>query len=369
MNSSPTSQLSQAGVSIWLDDLSRDAIEKGELQHLISEYDVVGVTTNPTIFAAALKDAGTYQKQLHQLAKSGTSAEEAVFALTAKDVADACDVFSSIYESSGGFDGRVSIEVEPGLAHNTSATVTQGRELWERVDRPNAMIKVPATDAGLSAITELTGAGISVNVTLIFDVSRYKQVIDAYLDGIRMAAASGIDLKSIHSVASFFVSRVDTEVDARLQAIGTPEATGLLHRIAIANAQIAYQVFEERFSSDEFSSLAQRGANVQRPLWASTGVKDPSLPDTRYVDELVAERTVNTMPRKTLQAVSDHGRLPEEPIQRRFEDAKALMRKLDAVGVDWADVVRTLESEGVEKFNVSWGELLESVRSALEDAR
>lgn len=365
----PTAQLSELGVSIWLDDLSRDRISSGGLAALINERNVVGVTTNPTIFAAALATGTSYDAQIRELAAAGASVTEAVFAVTTDDVAAASDIFGSVYGSSGGQDGRVSIEVEPALAHDAAGTIEQAQQLWKKVGRPNAMIKIPATVEGLDAITETIGAGISVNVTLIFSLDRHRAVIDAYLAGLEKAHAAGIELSSIHSVASFFVSRVDTEIDRRLVAIGTPEALALKSKAGIANARLAYEVFELAFASERAAVLIAAGANPQRPLWASTGVKDPSLPDTLYVTELAVGQTVNTMPEKTLQATFDHGVLTGDAVSGGYAHARDILAQLDALGISYDDVTQLLEKEGVDKFIISWNELLDTVSAALEAAR
>jgi transaldolase len=366
---SPTAALSAAGVSIWLDDLSRERIASGGLQKLIADRNVVGVTTNPTIFAAALSKGEAYDAQVKQLAAAGTSVEDAIFEITTDDVADASDIFHEVYEASNGVDGRVSIEVEPGLAHDAAGTIEQAKKLAAKVDKPNVLIKIPATVEGLEAITETIAAGISVNVTLIFSLERYRQVIDAYLTGLEKAKAAGIDLAGIQSVASFFVSRVDTEVDKRLTAIGTDEALALKSKAGVANARLAYELYEQEFATDRAKALVAAGANEQRPLWASTGVKDPSLPDTLYVTELVAPNTVNTMPEKTLEATFDHGEITGDTVTGNYADAKGVLDALAGLGVDYDDVTDTLEREGVDKFNVSWGELVETVTNALEAAK
>jgi transaldolase len=361
--------LSDAGVSIWLDDLSRDRIASGNLADLIKTKSVVGVTTNPTIFAAALKNGERYESQVQELAAAGTSVDDAILALTTTDVRDACDLMMGVYEASGGVDGRVSIEVDPGAAHNTDETIRQAKRLWETVDRPNTLIKIPATLAGVPAIDTVLAEGISVNVTLIFALERYRAVMDAYLGGLEKAAANGQDLSTIHSVASFFVSRVDSEVDKRLDAIGTPEAEALKGKAAVANARLAYEAYEEVFASERFAALDAQGANRQRPLWASTGVKDPSLPDTLYVTELVVAGTVNTMPEKTLDAVADHGEINGDTVHGSYEGARDIMRGLDDLGISYDEVVATLEDEGVDKFEKSWAELVEGVESELNRAR
>jgi transaldolase len=369
MTQSTTAELSALGVSIWLDDLSRDRIQSGDLEKLIAERNVVGVTTNPTIFAGALAKGTTYDAQVAELASRGASVTEAVFEITTDDVARASDIFRPIYDATHGFDGRVSIEVEPGLAHDTAGTIGQARELWAKVDRPNVMIKIPATVEGLAAITDAIGSGISVNVTLIFSLERYRAVIDAYLEGLERAQAAGIDLATIHSVASFFVSRVDTEIDKRLDALGTPEAAALKSKAGVANARLAYRVFVDAFGTDRAEALLAAGANKQRPLWASTGVKDPSLPDTLYVTELAVADTVNTMPEKTLEATFDHGTLHGDAVTGEYDDATSVLESLDALGISYDEVTALLEKEGVEKFIVSWNELLDTVGAALEAAR
>lgn len=366
--STPTEQLSAAGVSIWLDDLSRSRIQTGNLAELIETRNVVGVTTNPTIFAGALAKGEAYDEQVRELAAAGTSVDDAIFRITTDDVRNASDVFRAVYDATHGVDGRVSIEVSPELAHDTEATIAQAKELAATVDRPNVLIKIPATKAGLPAITEVIGSGISVNVTLIFSLERYAEVIEAYLAGVEQAIAAGIDPAGIHSVASFFVSRVDTEVDKRLAAIGTDAATELRSKAGVANARLAYELYESAFETERAKGLLASGANLQRPLWASTGVKDPSLPDTLYVTELVAAGTVNTMPEKTLQATFDHGVVTGDTITGNYADAHAVIDGLAEVGVDFADVTQVLEDEGVSKFIVSWNELQETVKTALESA-
>jgi len=369
--STPTAQLAAAGVSIWLDDLSRSRISTGNLAELIESRNIVGVTTNPTIFANAITDKNdtSYDAQLTELAAAGTSAEDAVFAATTQDVAAALDIFRPVWEQSGHVDGRVSIEVSPDLAHDTEGTVAQAKQLWAKVDRPNLLVKIPATKAGLPAITEAIATGISVNVTLIFSLERYAEVIDAYLTGLERAHSADFDLSSIHSVASFFVSRVDTETDKRLEAIGTDEAVALKSKAGLANARLAYELFEQKFGEQRAQDLIKLGANLQRPLWASTGVKDPSLPDTLYVTELVADGVVNTMPEKTLEATFDHGVITGDTITGGYAEAHQVFDQLAAVGVDLTDVTQVLEDEGVAKFIDSWHDLLAQVSEALEAQR
>ncbi len=358
--------LADAGVSIWLDDLSRERIETGNLTEFIKDKHVVGVTTNPTIFAAALADGERYDDQLRREAAEGMGPAEVIFELTTQDVRNACDLLADVYRADN-FDGRVSIEVEPGLAFDTEATIEQARALWREVDRPNALIKIPATEPGLPAITAAIAEGISVNVTLIFGTERYRAVMDAYITGLEQAEANGVDLSTIHSVASFFVSRVDTEVDKRLDAIGTDEARALKGKAALANAWRAYAAYQEAFGSDRYTRLG--GANVQRPLWASTGTKDPAYPDTLYVTDLVVDGSVNTMPEKTMLAFADHGEVRGDTVTGRSGEADAHFAALAEVGIDFDDVLEVLEREGVEKFSASWDELVETVSSQLEAVR
>jgi transaldolase len=358
-------ELSAAGVAIWLDDLSRDRIRSGNLQKLVDEYCVVGVTTNPTIFAAAISGSDSYDDQLHALAVREVSVEEALRTITASDVRDACDLLRPVHERQPG-DGRVSLEVAPGLAHDTDATDAEAGHLWWLVDRPNLYIKIPATEAGLPAITEAIADGISVNVTLIFSLERYRAVMDAYLAGLEKRATNGGSLAGIASVASFFVSRVDTEIDKRLDKLGADPS--LKGKAGIANAQLAYQAYEEVFSADRWRALEAKGAAPQRPLWASTGVKNPEYSDTMYISELIAPGTVNTMPEKTMMAYADHGS-PGTPVQKSYDEAAATMKAIADAGVDLDDVFRVLEEEGVQKFVDSWNELTESVRTQLEEKR
>ena len=365
--SESTQKLSDAGVSIWLDDLSRERLTSGNLAELIKTHNVVGVTTNPTIFAGALSKGAAYAEQMRELAAVGASVEEAVFAATCDDVRAACDVFAPVYKASNGFDGRVSIEVDPRLARDAEGTAKMARELYERVGRENVMIKIPATQEGLRPIAETLAAGISVNVTLIFSLTRYREVINAYMLGLEQALENGKDLSTIHSVASFFVSRVDTEIDARLEAAGG-DAVQLKGKAGLANACLAYEVFEEMFSSQRWARLEAHGANVQRPLWASTGVKDPALPDTLYVTGLVAPNTVNTMPEATLNAVADHGEITGNTIVPNYSEANKVLDAI-SVHVSYPEVVEKLEVEGLSKFDVSWEELLQTVREALEQAK
>ncbi|WP_159837648.1 transaldolase [Nocardia sp. CY41] len=364
--------LSAAGVSVWLDDLSRDRIRTGNLLELIETRSVVGVTTNPTIFQGALSQGHAYDGQLKELAAQGADADAAIRTITTDDVRAACDVFAPVFEATGGVDGRVSIEVDPRLAFDTDRTVAQAVELWKIVDRPNLFIKIPATEEGLPAITAVIAEGISVNVTLIFSVQRYRAVMGAYLEGVKKAKVGGHDPAKIHSVASFFVSRVDTEIDKRLEALGTEEALALRGKAGIANARLAYAEYQDVFDGGKhtstFLNLAASGANRQRPLWASTGVKNPEYPDTMYVTELVASNTVNTLPEKTLQAVADHGAVGGDTVSGKAEEAQEVFDRLAAVGIDLDDVFAVLEREGVDKFEKSWEELLSATADELKSA-
>ncbi|KUG54308.1 transaldolase [Serinicoccus chungangensis] len=359
--------LADAGVSVWLDDLNRPMISSGELQSYV-DRGVLGVTTNPTIFASALAEGDAYSDQVRDLAADGADVDDAVFALTTEDVRNACDVLLPVYESTGGVDGRVSIEVDPGAAKDDDRTVQIAQQLWETIDRPNLFIKIPATVEGLSAITQTLASGISVNVTLIFSLDRYRGVMNAYLTGLEQAREQGRDLSSIHSVASFFVSRVDGEIDSRLEEIGTDEALALRGRAGLANARLAYQAFEEVFATPRWQNLADDGAHLQRPLWASTGVKNPDYEDTMYVTGLVAPHTVNTMPGKTLEATVDHAELRGDTITGTYEEAQQVLDDLERLGVSYAEVVEQLEVEGVDKFEKSWSELLGTVQEELDKA-
>ncbi|MFF5476365.1 transaldolase [Streptomyces sp. NPDC012935] len=358
-------RLSDEGVSIWLDDLSRKRIESGNLAELIADKNVVGVTTNPSIFQAAIGSGEGYEEQLADLAVRGVTVDEAVRMMTTADVRAAADILRPVFDATEGRDGRVSIEVDPRLAHDTAATIAEARQLAWLVDRPGVMIKIPATKAGLPAITDVIGQGISVNVTLIFSLERYREVMDAYLAGLEKAAAKGLDLSAIHSVASFFVSRVDSEIDKRLTAIGTDTALSLKGRAALANARLAYEAYEHVFSGDRWTALGGARANKQRPLWASTGVKDPAYKDTLYVDELVAPGTVNTMPEATLNATADHGQITGDTVSGGYAQARADLAAVEALGISYDEVVTRLEDEGVAKFEVAWQDLLDAVHKSL----
>jgi transaldolase len=356
-------ELSATGVAVWLDDLSRERLVSGSLDQLRRERHVVGVTSNPTIFAKALAGSDVYARPLRELAVRGVGVDEAARMITAYDVRWACEVMRPAFDATGGLDGRVSIEVDPRLAYQTEATVAEARSLWWLVDRPNLFVKIPATEPGLPAITEALAAGLSINVTLIFSLERYEQVMDAFLTGLERARRAGHDLSTIGSVASFFVSRVDTEVDRRLDQLGTGEA--LRGTAAVANARLAYQRYQRVFTSDRWRALADAGARPQRPLWASTSVKDPAYRDTGYVEQLIAPGVVNTMPEETLRAYADHGETRPDTITGGYQEAQRVLAGLAGLGIDYADVVAVLEREGVEKFEASWLELRKTVESQL----
>jgi len=360
---SPLEELSAAGVAVWLDDLSRERLRSGNLAELVATKQVVGVTTNPSIFQKALSQGEAYDDQVRDLALRGVDVGEAVRALTTYDVRWACDVLRPVYDATDTVDGRVSIEVDPRISADCGKTLAEARALWWLVDRPNLFIKIPATREGLPAITAALAEGISVNVTLIFSLERYDAVMDAFLAGLEQAKAGGHDLAGIGSVASFFVSRVDSEVDGRLK-----DDASLRGKAAVANAQLAYQHYEQVFSSDRWRALEAAGAKPQRPLWASTGVKDPAYEDTRYVIELVASGTVNTMPEATLEAVADHGVVRGDTVTGSYAAAQQALDELGAAGIDYAEVVELLEREGIDKFEQSWQELIDSVTDQLKKA-
>lgn len=354
--------LAELGTSTWLDDLSRNRITSGNLAELLDTKSIVGVTTNPTIFATAMSSGTAYDEQIAELKDKGAGLDDGVYAMMIDDVRDACDILAPVHESTNGRDGRVSIEVDPRLSLDHDATLAQARELWAKVDRPNVMIKIPATPESIPAITDALAEGINVNVTLIFSVARYREVIAAYREGVKRAADNGHDVSRIHSVASFFVSRVDTEIDRRLEEIGSEEALALRGKAGIANARRAYAVFQELFGRDDLPE----DANVQRPLWASTGVKNPDYAATMYVSELAGPDTVNTMPEKTIDAVLEQGGLHGDTLTGTVEEAERVFEQLVAVGIDLEDVFAVLEREGVEKFVTSWNELLESMKTQLQ---
>jgi transaldolase len=365
---SKLAQLADAGVSIWLDDVSRRRLTTGNLAGLVRDKHVVGVTSNPTIFAKALAEAEDYDEQVRELAARDASLDAAVREITTTDIRNACDLFRDVWQATGGVDGRVSIEVDPRLAHETDKTVAEALDLWKTVDRPNLLVKIPATQAGLPAITRTLAEGVSVNVTLIFSVERYREVMEAFVAGLEQAKGNGHDVSKLVSVASFFVSRVDTEIDKRLEAIGTDEALALRGKAAVANAWLAYAAFQEFFAGSRWEALTADGAQAQRPLWASTGVKNPDYSPTLYVDELVVADTVNTMPEATLHAVEERGELHGDAVTGKGAEAQQVFDALTAVGINITDVFLTLENEGVEKFEKSWEELLESVSGQLKAA-
>ncbi|MBE2999702.1 transaldolase [Nocardiopsis sp. HNM0947] len=366
MSNEALESLSRAGVSVWLDDLSRERLRSGNLAELMSTHSVVGVTSNPTIFDKALSEGHAYDEQVQDLVARGVSVDEAVRMLTGYDIRWAADLMRPVYDSTDRVDGRVSLEVDPRLARDTERTVAEAKALWWLVDRPNVMIKIPATVEGLPAITQVLGHGISVNVTLIFSLDRYRQVMDAFMEGMELARANGHDLSRIQSVASFFVSRVDTEIDKRLDTIGTDEALALKGKAAIANARLAYEAHEQAFDTKEWRALAELGAQPQRPLWASTGVKDPDLDDTLYVTQLVARDTVNTMPQATLDAVADHGVIEGNTVLGTYQSAREDFAALEGAGINLTDVFGVLEDEGVQKFVDSWDSLLKGVSNKLD---
>ena len=364
----PLEDLSAQDVSIWLDDISRERLRSGNLQELVDTKHVVGVTSNPTIFQKALEKGDAYDEQVRELATRGIAVDGAIRYLMAYDIRWACDVLRPVFDRTSGKDGRVSIEVDPRIAHDTERTTAEAKGLHWLVDRPNVMIKIPATVEGLASITAATAVGINVNVTLIFGLDRYDKVMDAYLTGLEQAKEAGKDLSTIHSVASFCVSRVDTEIDKRLDKLGTDEARDLRGKAGIANARLAYERYEKVVASERWQALKQAGAHEQRPLWASTGVKDPAYDDTMYVVDLVAPNTVNTMPEATLDAVADHGVIRGNAIEGTYDDARSVIDRLNALGIEYDDVIEVLEVEGVQKFEDSYAQLAESVEKSLKSA-
>jgi transaldolase len=360
---STLAELADLGVAIWLDDISRDRLTSGNLAGLVRDMNVTGVTSNPTIFAKAISSGSAYNAQIADLGIRGVSVDEAARAITTYDIRWACDVLRPAYDQTDGLNGRVSIEVDPRLARETEKTIAEARALWWQVDRPNLFIKIPATTEGLPAISQCLSEGISVNVTLIFSLQRYAEVIDAYMAGLEQAA--GRDIATIASVASFFVSRVDTEVDERLDKIGTPEAHELRGKAALANARLAYELFQQKSATPRWEALKVRGARPQRPLWASTSVKDPAFADTMYVTELAAPGTVNTMPEATLHATASHGVLHGDAITGTYDKSRRVFEQLEALGVHYDDVVKVLEDQGVEKFATSWNELLDTIKKEM----
>jgi transaldolase len=352
-------QLAARGQSIWVDNLSRDLVHGGELARLIDEDAVTGITSNPTIFQKAIGGSSDYDEQLKGL-PHGLDPVEVFFRLAIEDIRDACDMLRPVWERTAGGDGYVSLEVDPGLAYDTDGTLTQAVELHERVDRQNLMVKIPGTEPGLPAIEECIARGRSINVTLIFSLERYAAVVEAYLRGVARLVEVGGDPAAVHSVASFFVSRIDTEADRRLEELGNKELQG---KLAIANARLAYKHFTEAFAGPRWDALAGKGATKQRPLWASTSTKNPAYRDVLYVEELIGPDTVDTMPPETIEAFQDHGEVRGDTVLEGWDEAERLLTELEQAGVDYADVVATLETEGVQKFADSFGELLDGIRA------
>ena len=355
--------LSKAGVSIWLDDLSRDRLQNGSLAKLIEDSHVVGVTTNPAIFSAAIAGSSLYKEDILALKAEGLSSSQIITELTTSDVRNACDLFQEVFLSSNQIDGRVSIEVDPRLAYNTTDTINQAKQLWSIVNRPNLLIKIPATRDGLPAIEEVIAQGISVNVTLIFSVERYIEVMDAFIRGLERRVANGLPINGIHSVASFFISRIDADIDKKLDALQTNHS--LRGKAALANARIAYESYLAVLNSPRWQKLSAAGGNMQRPLWASTGVKDPAYDKALYVTELVAKNCVNTMPEATLDATRNAS-IPEDSISSRFEDSHRIMQDLKSSGIDFTSIVNFLEDDGVAKFEKAWIDLLANVDAVTE---
>ncbi|HLR55157.1 MAG TPA: transaldolase [Actinomycetales bacterium] len=365
MNTTPLQQLSDAGVAVWLDDLSRQMIDSGHLKELLETRNVVGVTSNPTIFAKAVTDPSAYDESFSELARAGVPVEEAVNKLITDDVRSACDVLAPVYERTEGLDGRVSLEVSPDIAHDTDATIQQARELWSTVDRPNLFIKIPATREGLAAITAATAEGISVNVTLIFSLDRYRAVMNAYLTGLEQALEAGRDISQIQSVASFFISRIDTAIDSELEELDSDAAREVMGKAAIANGHLAYEAYAEVFGTPRWKTLTESGGNPQRPLWASTGVKNPEYRDVRYVEELIVNNCVNTMPGATMEAFADHGEVRGDTVTGRASEAEEVLDTVERLGISYVKVTEQLEKEGVSKFADSWSELVASVSDGL----
>jgi transaldolase len=364
----PLAALNAAGVSIWLDDLSRERLVSGSLADLVTHHRVVGVTTNPTIFAKAISNGAAYKSQIHDLAVRGVATDEALRALTTYDVRAACDLLRPVYETTSGIDGRVSIEVEPRQAKNTEATIAEARALWWLVDRPNLYIKIPATPAGIPAITRCLAEGISINVTLIFSLARYESVMESFLAGMEQARQAGLELSRIGSVASFFISRVDSAADALLDSIGGPEAAELRGRMATANARLAYQRYQAVFSSQRWLALRDAGANPMRPLWASTSTKDRAYKDTRYVVDLIARGVVITMPEATLRAVEDHGNVPEDSVRANYAEAERTLARLQGAGIDYDTLAAGLEDDGAAVFETVWEALREQLSARLSSS-
>jgi transaldolase len=355
-------KLSAEGVSVWIDYLSRDLIRTGELERMMRDDAVVGVTSNPTIFQKAISAGNAYDDQLREVLKETDDPKELFIALASKDVADACDLLRPVWDEGGGKDGFVSIEVDPALAYETEATIEEAKRLHESIDRPNLFVKIPATKPGLPAIEEMIARGRSINVTLTFALDRYVEVAEAYIRGLERLVEDGGDPSTTASVASFFVSRVDTETDKRLDQIGGHDH--LKGKLAIANAKLAYQEYKELFSGERWEFLAGHGASPQRCLWASTSTKNPEYRDVMYVEELIGGPTVNTMPQETIEAFQDHGKVEPGTVERDLDQARALFDELAEAGIDYDDVTATLEREGVEKFAASFEELLDGIRKS-----
>jgi len=355
---SPLERLSELGQSVWVDFLSRESIRGGHLRELIDEDSVVGATSNPTIFEKAMSSGDAYDEQLQELAAKGADVQETFWALAEQDIRDACDLFRPVWDAGAGRDGYVSLEVDPRLAYDTLQTFRSAMRIHDSVERPNLMVKIPATKPGLAAIEDVIAKGRSINVTLIFSLQRYAEVAESYIRGIERLVAEGGDPRAVASVASFFVSRIDTEADRRLEEVGAPKE--LQGKLAIANAKLAYAHYLEAFSGPRWDFLAGKGATPQRVLWASTSTKNPAYHDTMYVEELLGPDTVNTMPEETIEAYQDHGD-PQPRLQSGLDEAKALLEKLKQAGVDYDDVTDTLEREGVEKFSESFDQLLASL--------
>jgi transaldolase len=362
MSKSRLHELSEHGQSVWVDSLSREWLETGELARMIDEDAVVGVTSNPTIFQKALSEGDWYDEQLREVLAEEDEDKEVFYRLAVRDIQAACDLLRPVWDGGGRLDGYVSMEVDPDLAYDRDATIAEAMRFHEWIDRPNLFVKIPATEPGLGAIEECIARGRSINVTLIFSLERHEAVAEAYIRGLERLVEAGGDPKTVASVASFFVSRVDTEADKRLDAIGSEEALALRGRLAIANAKLAYQNFKRIFSGERWERLTAAGATVQRCLWASTSTKNPAYRDVMYVEELIGSETVNTMPKETIEAFQDHG-VVADTLERDVDAATRLLDELSAVGVDYDDVVETLEREGVQKFSDSFRELLDGIRA------
>jgi transaldolase len=358
--SKPLQRLSELGQSVWIDFLSRESNRGGHLQKLIDEDSVVGATSNPSIFQKAMAGGDAYEEQLGELVKEGLNSEQCFWALAEQDIREACEKFAPVFEASAHRDGYVSIEVDPRLAYDTLTTFREAMRLHEAIDKPNLMVKIPATKPGLGAIEDAIARGRSINITLIFSLERYAEVAESYVRGLERLVAEGGDPSKVASVASFFVSRIDTEADRRLEEAGAPKE--LQGKLAIANAKLAYEHYKQVFSGPRWEYLLGKGATTQRVLWASTSTKNPDYPDVLYVEELLGPETVNTMPEETISDYQDHGD-PEPRLERDLEGARRVLKEIDEAGVSYEEVTDTLEREGVEKFSASFEELLESLRT------